>query len=61
MGSYCTEKQLGRYLQRYLKLNFPALIADALECYMTDKDMKVEQDTAVAFVREVNGMFRKYQ
>lgn len=60
-GLYLSKEEGGKWAQELFRLKSPALIADALECYMTDKDMKVDQGAAEIFVQEMNDMIQEYE
>lgn len=59
-GLYLSKEEGGRWVMGHLQLKSSALIADALECYATDRDMNVELEAAKAFVREMNDRIEEY-
>lgn len=52
-GLYLSKEEGGKWAMEHLQLNDSALIADALECYASDKDMSVERSMAVSFAEEM--------
>ncbi len=59
-GLYLSKEEGGRWAMVHLQLKSSALIADALECYATDRDMNVDLEAAKAFVREMNDRIHQY-
>lgn len=55
-GLYLSKETGGKWAMRKLEIGESTLIADAMDCYMTGKDMTVEQGAAVEFAE---GMLRR--
>lgn len=60
-GLYLSKEEGGKWAMKNLNLKISALIADALGCYTTDKDMNVDRDTAGEFVHKMNDILKKYR
>lgn len=58
-GLYLSKEEGGKWAMEHLQLNDSALIADALACYKSDKDMNVDRNAAEIFVREMNDIMLK--
>lgn len=58
-GLYLSKEEGGKWAMEHLQLKDSSLIADALACYTTDQDMKVDKNTAEAFVRDMNDIMQK--
>lgn len=60
-GLYLSKEEGGKWAKEHLDLKSSVLIADALECYRTDKNMDVNRNAAEIFVQEMNDMIHEYE
>lgn len=60
-GLYLSKEEGGKWAVEHLNLKSAAPITDALECYITDKNMNMDRDTDGMFVQEMNGMIQEYR
>ena len=60
-GLYLSKEGGGKWAIEHLNLEFSALITDALECYITDKDMNVDRNDAGEFVNRMTDLLQKYR
>ena len=53
-GLYLSKEEGGKWAMEHLQLSDSVLIADALACYASDKDMNVDRNAATIFVQKMN-------